>query len=288
MNIARFYVRAYRWLLLLLVALVIEKCLDALTIKVVGQIPFYPDVVVSLPSLTGGIHWRYIFGILQIFVTLMLLLRYSLSLIEFITERCRPGPKADIQMKYLAEVGALPVLFTLILTVFEFLFILQAAVAIPSVRQWLAFLVYLSSVDLLAIWFLPYAVRFALSAAIKILKWFHGGRTAASIFVAVTRSVEQSTSSTKAENTITYTVPDWLIRYRDELTNAINEWSHFKYHWWTSADLVVALVGFIFATIDRELAVVVGVFVATVALSAWNLRCNHTLYEQHIKILTKA
>ena len=156
----RYFIVVFRWLLLLLVALAIEKSLDSLTVKVTSpHNQFFLTQRISLPasfdetlgSLFSSDYHGYVCGFLQTIVILLIILRYFLTVIEPVTEGCRNNGRIDFTSDWqtrLDRVGMPRLLMVIFVCMVEFTLIIHAALALPSTVQWLTFLAYLAIFDL--------------------------------------------------------------------------------------------------------------------------------------------
>jgi hypothetical protein len=182
-SIGRLFILTFRWILLLLVALTVEKGIDALTVKITSDSqPFYlaKSIAVSLPIIGDSsslINWAYLCGILQALVIFMLMFRYFLCLIEPITEVCRTNGNINFQTDYwqlcLKNVKGWRIALVLFASTLEFLFLIQASLALPNVRQWLSFLVLLALFDLCVFIVMPVTILLLALLGMLILSLFH-------------------------------------------------------------------------------------------------------------------
>jgi hypothetical protein len=182
-SIGRLFILIFRWLLLLLVALTVEKGIDALTVKITSnQQPFFlsQNMSVSLPIIGNYhyVHWPYIVGILATLVIFMLMFRYFLCLIEPITELCRTNGNIDFHLDgwqiCLNKVTRWRIALVIFASTFEFLFLIQASLALPNTAQWLTFLALLALFDLGVFILMPLLIWLIAMLALVAITLLHG------------------------------------------------------------------------------------------------------------------
>lgn len=289
---SRFYLSVLRWLLLLLVALVFEKCLDALTVKVsADHSSFFRETVVCLPfdGVCMSFHQTYINGVLQVLVISMFLFRYLLLIVEPITEKCRTEGSIDFNKScwktLLDQVGFVRILFAIVVTLCESLFILQAAVALPNVEQWLIFLAMLIMVDIASFLVLPFVINLVLLVLIGIASIAHAFNEGWTAFWCALKSI--FTNET-VENTTNSQARDKLRNYLKSVREARKEW--VKYYLLPDfLDLLVAIGGLLIVHYgNSENVAIIAVFLFTVGVTVWSCTSNRSVYRDNIGVLMQA
>jgi hypothetical protein len=155
------YVSGFRWLLLLLFALLLEKAADGIIQRTVYSPQFLkpevlaPFVNIEQPPFSSILtpHWTYISGLLQFAVTLLFAIRYFLCLIDPLERKAGLNIEglADHDSKIiwnaLREVGGLEIAIVSVTSLLEFVLLYHAVMSFGSFQQWATFLLLLVIVD---------------------------------------------------------------------------------------------------------------------------------------------
>jgi len=296
MNSGRLFVNVYRWILLFLMTLAVEKGLDALAFKVSSDgCPFFTKTVVFIPQLLSSEtrNLSYGVGILEVATLLMLMVRYFGCMVEPITQKCR-DEKGVIDFTTvtwqdkLANVGSLRVSMVLFVTAFEFLFTVQAALALPDVRQWLFFIALLTLFDLCCFIVLPSAA-WVISMLLCILGSFlHACAEGMVHMIGELKTILGSTPpplTAPAAQTRREALHDKFLALRKIARNALAQWVP-RYFMWTAFDVVIAIVGIglTFTQLPDEYTVLI-VFCLYLLVSVANMFKNRHLYKDHLNVL---
>lgn len=154
------FLTGFRWLLLLLFALLIEKAAESVTVSFTEALPVYTSVTVFSPLFGDSQspwhwlwrpNWRYLAGVMRLFVTLLFGAKYFLCLvdpIERIAKVVGLSPKstdirATVRKCVDDEVKGRHVALVALVTIPEFILLFHAATSVANYRQWVMFLLLL-------------------------------------------------------------------------------------------------------------------------------------------------
>jgi hypothetical protein len=161
------FLTGFRWLLLLLFALLIEKAAESVTVSFTETLPVYTSVTVFSPLFGDAKtpwhwllrpNWRYLAGVMRLFVTLLFGAKYFLCLVDPIERVAKVvglSPKStDIRARVRTcvddEVKGRHVALVALVTIPEFILLFHAATSVANYHQWLMFLLLLVLWDSLA------------------------------------------------------------------------------------------------------------------------------------------
>lgn len=170
-NLGVKFIEVFRWLLVLLFTLLLEKGAEGITFRIGGEEPHpHYDVFRVFPPFGGNVeiwsggsylysimHWSYLTGILQFAITLLFAIRYFVCLVDpfervtgmdVIESKCW-------QQKFTVKLTEIQssrtfiaiVLLVTLISILEFLFLFHAATALRIYEQWLTFLIMLVFCD---------------------------------------------------------------------------------------------------------------------------------------------
>jgi len=154
------FLTGFRWLLLLLFALLIEKAAESTTFSVTGDLPVYTSARVFSPLFGDAQspwhwlwrpNWRYLAGVMRLFVTLLFGAKYFLCLVDPIERVAKVvglSPKsfdirATVRRCVDDEVKGRHVALVALVTLPEFILLFHAATSVANYQQWLMFLLLL-------------------------------------------------------------------------------------------------------------------------------------------------
>lgn len=328
-SIGRLFILIFRWLLLLLVALTVEKGVDALTVKITADHqPFFlsGSTAVSLPIISNStlVNWSYVCGILETLVIFMLMFRYFLCLIEPITELCRFDGNINFQSEdwqnCLDRITRWRISLVIFASTFEFLILIQAALALPNIKQWLSFLAMLAIFDICVFIIMPIFLVVIGISGLKLMTGIHmfleyvtnrdgmiGGLklcifilviTALTLLIGLLKMaflipwflfvgvcaffVGQDSSAERRRGWLT----DKFDRLKGLFGDLMREWG-MLYGGWDAADLAVAMLGLLMISSRYSEHEVVGtVFSLTVVVSVLNIWRRRKIFREHLSVLT--
>lgn len=319
MNKGIVFVTVFRWLLVLLTALVFEKLADGLCVSLTGE-SFFTHVSLWIdmgeygiettqfvkPSLVPSLqrNWQtYVTGIAQIVVTLLFLARYFLCLIDGIERKVRitvltDFSKPDWQI-LLSRLSTRTIVGSAIISVLEFILLYHAVISIPSIAQWLFFLLLLVAVD--TIWFfIPKLAKSGIIAAgvliavipftlaLYLISWLMN--LICSIFKKQWKGLDNFDSKLKP----------WTTKFTSPLRK---EWSQlvmiFCDYYWNFIDLA-AIFGCLYCIsnpsilsnlpviggLPKELSAAIVFTAVVIVISIANFLQNKNLYRVHINTLS--
>jgi hypothetical protein len=167
------FLAAFRWLLLLLFSLILEKAAESVTITFTEDSPAY--TLKTLPVIYSPMfgdadqpwhflwvpNWKYIAGIVQIFLTLLFAAKYFLCLVDPIERFAGIAdltPSKDTQRQVVTrikeKISNYHIGLIAVVAIPEFVLLFHAATSIASYRQWLMFLFLLVLWDSVAFFFM--------------------------------------------------------------------------------------------------------------------------------------
>jgi len=173
-NIGLTFIVGFRWMLLLLFTLLLEKAAEGITARLTPNSVTYSSVVVNTfmfgspeqpvdfplqPNLT------YLSGVLQLLVTALFAVRYFLCLIDpleriaQINHESEESLSAESMKTKLKEVGWSHVALVSCIALPEFVLLFHASTALPSFEQWAKFLFWLVAIDS-TFFFVVYPLRY--------------------------------------------------------------------------------------------------------------------------------
>lgn len=299
LNTGVVFVSVFRWVLLLLFALTLEKMADGLCVRMTGE-PLFQSLVLLYPfadrvlgSPASGIADQYLVGFLQLVTTILLLVRYYGCLVDQIW-RTKVDMGLDFRDKKwqerLADVSHARVLGTASISLIEFVLFYHAALAVPNVRQWLQFLTLIVLVDTLYYFVLPILIGFirsfpyyVVAGIIRILRLLLTWLSHISEKLSdSTGRIGQALDRIKAEMEVPcLRRAESLFKYGRSAINA--------YALWNCLDLVtlaIALASYNFSvSVEADLVACVIAASTTVLVSWFNLSYNRDDYRIHIAVL---
>ncbi len=163
-NLGLLFVTAFRWMLLLLFALTLQKIVDGLCFKLSNETIFSDMKLLIFPANIlqkipiGGIEWNYFIGIMQFAVTILFAIRYFGCLVDPIW---RGGINMDWDKTkyslplYLKKVPVKNIIEASMISLIEFVIVYHVSVSLSHVGQWLNFLLLLVIVDISYFLFRP-------------------------------------------------------------------------------------------------------------------------------------
>jgi hypothetical protein len=156
-NLGLNFVSLFRWLLLLLFSLLIEKSAEGITYLVNKQVIFTEHVVHAplfglpddLMSPTLMPHWTYLVGLLQLAITLLFAARYFLCLVDPLerimgihAEQSRQANLTNLEDAF-KRIGIGHIMLVVGIAIPEFVLLFHASTAFYDYHQWICFLLLL-------------------------------------------------------------------------------------------------------------------------------------------------
>jgi hypothetical protein len=145
-NLGLIFVEGFRWLLLLLFALLLEKGAEGMTLRVCDEREY--------PLTTVFSTWEYSIGFLQFLVTVIFAARYLVCLVDPLERICNAfAQQKESLMERLHRIHAGHIILVILIAVPEIFFLFHAATSFRSFHQWLTFLLMLVVWDSIAFFF---------------------------------------------------------------------------------------------------------------------------------------
>jgi hypothetical protein len=310
----RIFVLLFRWMLLLLIALVIEKSIEALVVngnQVHGiNFQFFLETTIFFPfhylesipylnyfpfeKLFGDYQKeilfskgqeKYIVSVLCFLAVLLITFRYFLCLMEPVTAKCttetmsiNPG---DSQWEDgLGKLGIHWIFFIIGISIFEFVLILNAALSLSNLEQVMIFMVWLATFDLLFFMLLPLLIKllFFLLATIAFFALY--------LFFSSFSYFKMFKDNKDSFDNIIESIQTKIFAIRGEMVNYLNRWS-ILYAGWDMIDFCVPMLGLYllngYSVSSFEVAQYF--FIATFLVTSFNIYSNLNTYKSHIGIL---
>lgn len=145
LNLGRIFVSAFRWLLLLLFALVIQKGIEGVAFRV-GGTPHFASSLATVENL-----WKYLGGILQVLITFLFAIRYVICFVDPFERIAGLDLTVTWSRKEIIEklrtVQPHHAGLVSLIALVEFSLLTHASLSLISLLQWLWFLFSLAVFD---------------------------------------------------------------------------------------------------------------------------------------------
>jgi hypothetical protein len=186
LNLGVIFVNFFKWMLILLFALILQRAAEGITFRLENKIVYSNHVVHSpVLGLSDNLldplqialmpHWSYLVGVLQMIITLLFAARYFLCLIDPL-ERISGIHSRQVEMsdsnaikEALHKTKEWHILLVIVIALPEFLLLFHAATSFASYHQWICFLL------LLVIWdsLLFFGILGNLHYVVTLRGWIH-------------------------------------------------------------------------------------------------------------------
>lgn len=321
LNSGLVFVTVFRWLLILLTALVFEKLADGICVRITGE-SFFRQISLWINigafTLDSGpfvnqntllvANWQsYAIGISQLVTTLLFLVRYFLCLIDGIERKVEISVDTDFSkpgwQNLLSKLPTSTIVGATLISVMEFILLYHAVISVPSTTQWLFFLLLLVLVD--TVWFLgPNVVVLIVMGTLWVVNC--AVLFVFSILFSGLTSLLRNTGNILKRKIKCYNyLESKREQWEKKLTVPVHrEEKHFKsalqiYWKWNLADLL-SIVGCLYCIMNpnliADLPYLSGLSVESllallfsvvyIAISIANFTLNNKLYRVHINILS--
>ncbi len=176
LNLGVRFIEVFRWLLLLIFALLLEKGAESITFRIAEHSPHpHFDELQIIPPLLHAeawskwiwmSHWSYLAGIGQLLITLIIAVRYIICLVDPFERFVGAGDNTNaldnwqqafsnsLQRIQSDRVLSIIIVMVLFITTVEFLLLFHASTSFRVYEQWLSFLIMLVFWDAIFFFFL--------------------------------------------------------------------------------------------------------------------------------------
>lgn len=305
LNKGAIFVSVFRWILLLLTALMFEKISDGICYRVTGE-TFFATLKLALPLVhklqgysIGGVEWDYVIGVLQLITMILLLTRYFLCLIDPIWRRTGISKDTDFNnvhwIQLLSTIRPRRIFGVAFISSVEFVLFYHAALSIPNINQWLHFLLLLILADTVYFLIIP-----ALKSLHLIALFFVGINILILSFIlllllsipliigiVIWNFFGINLKWEQVFNILT-SVESKFHNILDPIQERIGSiWR--DYGPWNFLDLLTIAAGMLFWRhsfgINPDLFAASIIMILTVVVSIWNFFRNRDVYYTHINVL---